>query len=264
MVLFVHATQNKYAPLILKDQMLKSYSKTQKVGYGHKDPQLNTDAVFLAVLFDFIKVAMTYDINKTYFFFDKNIFANNKPLHYCNFLKYGKLMDNCIAYDNDNTINQNIRTWGISYKIIYPIKVITEKYFFPSSDIFEDGLQNEVVFKDTVNFDSLVGIYSINAKFSHPLLITDLTELKTFLNKYKIKDVDTNPENNYNIPYSIELTQEQRVKARNKWLFWAATQNYSSPELKKWKTFFNKSKTQKKKSLRKLGFSITKKIVSAI
>uniref|UniRef100_A0A6C0HLN7 Uncharacterized protein n=1 Tax=viral metagenome TaxID=1070528 RepID=A0A6C0HLN7_9ZZZZ len=260
MVLFVHATQNKYAPLILKDQILKSYSKTQKVGYGEENIKMDKNVIFLSVLFNFFKVAIPNDTDKTFFFFDKNIFTNNKSLHYSNYWEWGNFVEQIsIKYNNDQTINKNIQTWATSYKIINDVKEKPMKYFYG----FMDGVQTEIVFEDTVNFDSLVGIYSTNANFSHPLLITDLTELKTFLNKYKIKDVDTNPENNYNIPHLINWSEQQHTEADNKWLFWAATQNYSSPELKKWKTFFNKSKTQKKKSLRKLGFSITKKIVSA-
>ena len=72
-----------------------------------------------------------------------------------------------------------------------------------------DGVMNEIVFKDSVNFDSLVGIYSYDAKWKHPLLMTTQNELKQFLQKYEINDVDITPKKHYYIPFSISWSEEK-------------------------------------------------------
>lgn len=244
MVLFAHATSNKNISDILKDGEIKSYAKTKKVGLGEAANIMNPDAVFLTVVFDFYKVAIPNYIKDTYFFFDKSILATNNPSHYCNIWEWGKKTKGCITYKKSKSINENIASWAKSYTLNKDVTAFPEKYIYGPHENF-NGVMNEIIFKDSVNFDSLVGIYSYNAKWKHPLLMTTQGELKKFLNKYGIHDVDTNPKKHYFIPYSLDWTEEDHKQARKKWLQWASEQTYTSPELQKWKLQYSRRKTRK-------------------
>lgn len=246
MVLFAHITPNKYAKYIIKDNTIKSFSQTKKVGLGEGENTMNPNAVFLTAIFDYFKVTIPNYTNNTYFFFDKNVLTTNDTLHYCNIWEWGKMTENCIRYYKSKSLDDNIKSWSDSYKSNIDVMKNPERYIFGTLDNF-NGVMNEVVFKDNVNFNSLIGIYSYNAKWTHPLLMTTQKELKEFLNKNGICDVDTNPKKNYFIEFSIDWTEDKHKQVRNKWLKWAAKQSYCSLQLKKWKSYFNRTKTHKNK-----------------
>lgn len=244
MVLFVHTTPNRNIKDIFKDNEIKSFSKTKRFGIGEGANIMNPDVVYFTVLFDYYKVAIPNYTENTYFFFDKSILTTAKPSHYCNIWEWGKITKNCIKYDKSKSIDDNIESWKKSYKLVFDVKKNPQKYIYGPYENF-DGVINEIIFKDGVFFDSLVGIYSYNAKWSHPLLMTTQNELKEFLDKYGIKDIDTNPKRHYFIPFSIEWNEEKHNQIEKKWLNWASKQNYSSTELKKWKMNYTRRKTLK-------------------
>ncbi len=232
MVLFAHITPNKNVKDIIKDGEIKSYAKTKIVGIGEGANIMNPDAVFVTAIFNYFKVVIPNYTKDTYFFFDKNILTTNIPSHYCNYWEWGKITKECIKYKKSISVDENIESWAKSYKLNTDPKKNPEKYIYGPHENF-DGVMNELIFKDSVNFDSLVGIYSYDAKWKHPLLMTTQKELKEFLNKYNIKDIDTDPKKHYYIPFSINWTEEKHTQVRNKWLEWASKQKYNSPELKK-------------------------------
>ena len=259
MVLFAHTTLNKNVKDIINDGEIKSYSKTKNVGIGKGNYKfMNPNAVFLTVIFDYFKVAIPNYTNHTYFFFDKTILAINKPSHYCNIWEWGKITKQCIKYTKLKSVENNIESWEKSYKINKDVNKFPEKYIYGPHENF-NGVGNEIIFKDSVNFGSLVGIYSYDAKWKHPLLMTTQKELKVFLNKYGIEDVDTIPKKHYYIPFSLDWTEEKHNLVRNKWLDWASKQKYTSYELKKWKLYYRFGKTRK--NTRRHRQTITKKTI---
>ena len=149
-----------------------------------------------------------------------------------------------MRYIKSKSLDNNIISWKGQYKRLHNVIQSPEKYIFGPINNF-DGVMNEVVFKDAVSFDGLVGIYSYNAKWKHPLLMTTQKELREFLNEYGINDIDSDPQKHYYIPFSINWTEEKHDKVRDNWLKWAAKQTYISDELKKWKRVFNSKKTRK-------------------
>lgn len=248
MVLFAHTTPNKNVKDIIKDGEIKSYSKTKIVGIGEGANIMNPNAVFLSVIFDYFKVVIPDYTEDTYFFFDKSILTTNIPSHYCDSWEWGKITENCMKYKKSKSVDDNIESWAKSYKTVTNVKKSPEKYIYGPHNNF-DGVMNEIIFKDSVNFDSLVGIYSYNAKWEHPLLMTTQKELKGFLNKYGIEDVDTTPKKHYYIPFSIDWSEEKHKQVRNKWLDWASKQKYTSPELNKWKLYYSRRKTRKNRKI---------------
>lgn len=245
MVLFVHTTPNKNVKDIIKDGEIKSYSKTKIVGIGEESYNIMThEAVFCTVLFDYFKVAIPNYTKNTYLFFDKSILTTNKSSHYCNIWEFGKITKQCIKYTKSKSVDDNIESWSKSYKLNKDVTQFPNKYIYGPQVNF-DGVGNEIIFKDSVNFSSLVGIYSYDAKWKHPLLITTQKELKIFLNKYGIEDIDTTPKKHYYIPFYLDWTEEKHNQVKNKWLDWAYKQNYTSYELKKWKQHYNSGKTRK-------------------
>ncbi len=244
MVLFVHTTQDKNVKDILKDKEIKSYAKTKRVGIGEGANIMNPDAVFLSVIFDYFRVAIPNYNKSTYFFFDKTVLTTNKPSHYCNSWEWGKITEDCVKYKKSESVDDNIKSWSKSYKAKTKVIKRPQSFIFGPFENF-DGVMNEIIFKDSVNFDSLVGIYSYDAKWKHPLLMTTQNELKQFLQKYEINDVDITPKKHYYIPFSISWTEEKHKQVNDKWLLWASKQQYSSSELKKWKLHYNRRKTRK-------------------
>jgi hypothetical protein len=244
MVLFTHVAPNKYVKNIIKDNKIKSFRQTKKVGLGEGLDMMNPDVVFLTIIFDYYKIAIPDYSKSTYFFFDKSVLFNNIPLHYCNSWEWGKLTENCIKYYKSKSTDDNIKIWSDSYKSAVNVNKRPEQYIFGPLQNF-NGVQNEVVFKDNVNFNSLVGIYSYDAKWKHPLLMTKPSELKDFFNKYNIFDIDSNPKKHYYIDFSINWNEEKHKQIRHKWLKWASTRKYHSSQLKKWQSTFNRNKTRK-------------------
>ena len=246
MVLFTHVTPNKYVKYILKDNIIKSFHQTKKIGLGEGANIMNPEAVFLTIIFDYYKIAIPNYSNSTYFFFDTNVLNTNTPLHYCNNWEWGKLTEDCLRYYKTKSNEYNIKRWSDNYKSNINVNKYPEKYIFGPLTNF-DGVMNEVVFKNNVTFDSLVGIYSFNAKWKHPLLMTKPDELKDFFNKYNICDIDINPKRKYYTEFSSSWNEDKHARVRNKWLKWASTQKYCSTQLKKWKISFNRTKTRKLK-----------------
>ncbi len=246
MVLFTHITPNKYAKDIIKDNQIKSFKQIKKIGLGEGANIMNPDSVFTTLLFDFYKVAIPNHNKSTYFFFDKSILTTNNVSHYCNIWEWGKITESCIKYNKSKSVDENIKSWAESYKSKINVTKFPEKYIFGPTHNF-DGVANETVFKDNINFDSLVGIYSYDATWKHPLLMTTQKELKDFLYKYNICDIDIHPKLNYHIPYNISWTEEKHKQVRYKWLKWASKQEYCSTPLKRWKLKFNRRNTRKLK-----------------
>jgi hypothetical protein len=237
MVLFVHATPNKYAKLILRDGAIKSFDLTKNSGFGEGEEIMNSNMVYVTALFEYFKVAIP-DSNNTYFFFDESIISENQISHYCNAWEWGNITNKCFKYNKSLNVKRNINLWKQSYKNFNKIENNPQKYIYGPLKNFE-SVYNETVFIDQISLSSLIGIYSPNAKWNHPLLMKSQKELKRFLNFHKILDVDINPQRNYFIPFSKYWKEETHERIQNDWLIWASKQKYESYEWKKWMKKYN-------------------------
>ena len=207
-------------------------------GIGEGDEIMNPDFVFTTILFDYFRVAIPDSVDNVFLFFDKNILQKNTPSHYCSIWEWGNITDECISYNQSINLDENIKAWKDKYKMDRDVLKNPQNYIYGPQHNFS-AVTNEVVFLDNINFDSLAGIYCKDATWEHPLLLKSQKELKKFLNKYGIMDVDTNPRNNYFVDFSVEWDDYKHNTVAKEWLDWASMQKYKSLELNRWKKYYN-------------------------
>ena len=189
-MLLVHATNPKYIKGILADGALKSFKQTGKVGEGEGSNDMNPNAVFLSVLFDFYKILIPGPATKNHapvwLIFDTDKTLKSKhPEHFCPAWDWGKYEEECVQYSSTTTPAD----WEAAYRKRWSASQQPNRYLFglPSADF----AVNELVFKDSVNLDeNLVGIYALDAKWKHPLLMTKPQELMDFLSNYGYKSIE--------------------------------------------------------------------------
>ena len=181
-MLLVHTTNPKYIHNILEDGKLKSFKQTGKVGEGEGSNLMKSNMVFLSVLFDFYKIFVPTVKSSVWLLFDAESTIKSKhPEHFCAAWDWGDYEENdCIYTSPSDSFDSIWNKWSITYKNRWKLKQEPERYFFglPSGDF----AVNEIVFKDSVHFDkNLVGIYSFDATWDHPLLMKNPEELIEFL-----------------------------------------------------------------------------------
>jgi hypothetical protein len=234
-MLIVHETSSKYIESILKQNALTPYKKNKNTGYGEDDDIMNTNVVYLTVLFKDYLFYFPKNDTKVFLFFDDKLLKKKEPLLFCATWSFGKLDENyCITYNKKLTVNQNYKSWEKLYKFKNPFEKNIQKYIYGPN--LSSPLANEIIIEDDISLDNLVGIYCHNAKWKHPLLMTKSQEVELFLNDYGYNEVDTVSLNkSYVIKYDIDMTEEEHDKEEERWLKNMKKKNYKTKTWNNWK-----------------------------
>jgi hypothetical protein len=182
-----HFTSHKNLVKILKSKKISSICesriKIEDTNFGLEGDDLYNESIFVSVIFPYISknkginvIKHTFypsGIDKVYLIFKSKILK--KCHHWCNKWNFGDIDENCILYDEEQSLNENLNLWNCIMKnkieLFIRNQKIREEGKIPS---FKDGgsslifgiPENEAIFYENISLDDLEYIYIDSSSFT--------------------------------------------------------------------------------------------------